>query len=268
MLYRIPLLGALLICFQLQATHTLVVVDLSDRLLCPGVATHDQSLILAAFDQFHQRVKAQLYFKSKDRFSVLFPPQQGVKLPYSAWEQALNLDLSMVPPSQRAKTCKAFEAKLPGLLKTIYEKSHLGSTPKDFPGVDLWQFFNDRLGVEMTRGETHYLMVLTDGYFDFESYEHTIAQGNRRTSTSFFSTLRGPQWREKAQQGHYGLLPLANPLPPGNLTIQVFGLQPKTNDLRELDLLVWCWKDWMAVNQLPLPETYPLRTVNPAKHLK
>jgi hypothetical protein len=252
----------------LGATQTLVVVDLSDRLLQPGVPEHDQALILAAFDRFHQRVKQQLYFKSTERFSVLIPPQHNVSLPYHQWEEALNLDLSMVAPAARARTCKAFATKLPALLKEVYQRANLGPHAKDYPGVDLWSFFNERVGKEMEPQQDHQILVLTDGYFDFESYQHVLKVANRSTSTAFLGQLRGQDWKKKAEQGQYGLLPLNNPLPNNRFHLQVFGVQPKTTDLREMDVLMWCWTDWGRINRWPQPEVYPLRTIQPAKHLK
>jgi hypothetical protein len=56
-----------------ERLNTLVLLDLSDRILQSGQDKKDIGVINAVFAQFEEHVRKQLYLKSEDAFRVVIP---------------------------------------------------------------------------------------------------------------------------------------------------------------------------------------------------
>lgn len=222
-----------------------VLLDLSDRLLAPDQARRDQALILTVFDRFEQAVRQNLIINSRDRFRVVIAPQAGTS--YRPEQVMASLYLDMAGSiAQKRDRLDVFKRLLPGRLQQLYRQATTGkSRPADFRGCDIWQYFNEHLATDLSASHQNLLVVLTDGYFDFEHNSHVLQQGNRFTdSHRLMADLRNrPNWQQILRQPQAGLLPVDKRFAP--VQVWVTELRPKVDHLHELDLLKGIWTKWL-----------------------
>lgn len=222
-----------------------VLLDLSDRILQPNQPRRDRELVQAVFAEFEQHVRQQFIINSTDRFCVVIAPQKGVRYQPEAFMDSLYLDLGRVQLADKRIRLEALKARLPGYLTRLYEQAQAGMRrPQDFAGCDLWQYFNEQLPSDLSRQHQNTLVVVTDGYFDFEHNAHALQRGNRFTDSRALTRLRhDPNWRQTLQRPTEGLLPVPKQLP--NLRVLVAEISPKVDHLEEADLLTALWEKWL-----------------------
>lgn len=228
-----------------RPVNYVVLLDLSDRLLAPDQARRDAALVQAVFAQFEKRVRAQFIINARDRFRVVIAPQRGIRYQTEPFMDALYLDLSTTNLAQKRQRLDALRADLPRQLAQLYA---LALTNKrqagDFAGCDLWQYANEQLPTDLDPTYDNTLVVLTDGYFDFEHNAHGLREGNRTTDARVTDRLRrDANWRTTLAKPGEGLVPTRKPLP--NLSVLVAEVQPKYDTLDEADLLMAVWLKWL-----------------------
>ncbi|GAA4410221.1 hypothetical protein GCM10023187_34560 [Nibrella viscosa] len=229
-----------------QPANYVVLLDLSDRLLQPEQARRDIALIQAVFGRFEEEVRRNLIINSRDQFRVAIAPQQGIAYRPDAYMEDLYLDMSVLGIGDKRKRLDAFKAALPGRLTRLYREATAGKTgSRQFAGCDLWQYFNEQLPTDLAADRRNVLVILTDGYFDFEQNRHAKRQGNRTTDSQMLERLRhDPQWRQTLSRPTEGLLPVGKPFP--NLVVCVAEIRPKYDNLDEMDLLTALWTKWLT----------------------
>jgi hypothetical protein len=228
-----------------KPTNYVVLLDLSDRLLVSGQAERDLALVQAVFARFETTVRQQQLVFSKDCFRVVIAPQKGVNYRPEAFMDALYLDMATLPMADKRKRLDALRTDLPRQLASLYAKALAGKRqPRDFAGCDLWQYANEQLPTDLNPRADNVLVVLTDGYLDFEQNTHGLTQGNRATDSRMLDRLRrDPYWRQTLSRPTEGILPVQKPLP--NLRVCVAEVRPKYDNLHETDLLTTLWDKWL-----------------------
>jgi hypothetical protein len=212
----------------------LVILDLSDRLLNNGQTEKDSAIILAAFNEFEKTAKSPLIVTSNDRFVVRIIAQKG---------SPLHQDLSSVDAAHKNSSFVAFKENLSKTISELYHEAHLGNRSNDYFGIDIWKFFNDEINAEMRPGSENKVVVLTDGYFDFNDNTHVIRTGNKYTSTSFLSSLRGKDWQAEAAQDSTGLIPVSIRTKAQWIIAGLHGKQ--ADDILVEQKLEYFWKKWL-----------------------
>ena len=145
-------------------------------------------------------VRRNLVIKSRDKFRVRIIPQ-GSKLPAEQWENTLCLDMSVLDAGAKARALNTFKGQLHEHLQQLYAAANQGGRSADYFGVDIWKYFNDQVTTDILPGYDNTMLVLTDGYFDFENEAHTMRKKNRFTSTRFYLPWavligsKGQKWR-------------------------------------------------------------------------
>lgn len=228
-----------------RPVNYVVLLDLSDRLLAPDQAHRDAALVQAVFARFEQQVRSQLIINSHDRFRVVIAPQRGISYRPDLYMDALYLDLGATPMAQKRQRLDGLKAALPQKLAQLYTVALAGKRQaREFAGCDLWQYANEQLPTDLDPGYDNVLVVITDGYFDFENNPRALRQGNRATDSRMLERLRrDPNWRATLDKPTEGLLPVTKPLP--NLAVCVAELHPKFDNLKEVDLLTALWDKWL-----------------------
>ena len=220
-----------------------VVLDLSDRLLNIGQSEKDSALIMAAFNEFEKTSRNPLIVTSNDRFTIRIIPQHGSSLLKDNYENKLSIDLSIIDAAHKNSTFIAFKSGLTQTISQLYKDAHLGNSSKDYFGVDIWKFFHDEINSELRNDAENKIIVLTDGYFDFNENSHVISSGNKYTGTSFFiNSLKGKDWQAKAEQDSFGLIPVAIKI---KAQWVIAGIQAKNADILMPTKLVYFWKKWL-----------------------
>lgn len=220
-----------------------VVLDLSDRLLNNGQSEKDSALIMAAFNEFEKTSRNPLIVTSNDRFTIRIVPQHGSSLLKDNYENKLSIDLSTIDAAHKNSAFVAFKSALAQTISQLYKEAHLGNNSKDYFGVDIWKFFHDEINNELRNDAANKVMIVTDGYFDFNENSHVINTGNKYTSTSFLNSLKGKDWQAKAEQDSFGLIPVAIKIKAQWI---IAGIQAKNADILMPTKLVYFWKKWLT----------------------
>lgn len=229
-----------------RPTNYVVLLDLSDRLLAPDQARRDQALVQAVFAQFDARVRQQQIIFANDCFRVVVAPQKGLAYRPEEFMDALYLDMAPLTMADKRKRLDALRADLPRQLSRLYALAVAGKRQtRDFAGCDLWQYVNEQLPTDLKPNADNRLVVLTDGYLDFEHNTHGLTQGNRATDSRMLDRLRhDPHWRQTLNRPTEGLLPISKRLP--NVWFCVAEVRPKVDNLHETDLLTALWDKWLG----------------------
>lgn len=190
--------------------QTIVLLDLSDRILVDRQVEYDSAMIIQSFKLFEQKAKAGLLVNSKDRFQVMIAPQANVKYNREIFCDALTLDFSKIKTGEKVKVLKEFKNSLSNKIHQLYTTARFSSFSKDYAGSQLWQYFNDELPMLTSKDRNTQLIVVTDGYFDFENHAPELKEGNKSTKSNFIDILRksGPSWKNKLISEKYGILPI------------------------------------------------------------
>ena len=239
-----------------------VLLDLSDRLLEPGQPARDTALLGQVLRRFVTGARQKLYAGSADRLKVVVAEQGGTPAAVLAAAQApLAIDLGHTPLLERRQVGKAARA-LQARVTALYGLAAQGHHRQDYAGAELWHYFAERLALDFSPEpamyEEHaYLLVLTDGYLDFENYTNRRQDGQRSSSTRFVSTLarQGAQWPATFAQGRLGLLPF--PAAPALRQVQTLVAEIHPHSEYHFDILQATWQQWLHESGMPVPRLLP-----------
>lgn len=240
-----------------------VLLDLSDRLLAPGQPARDTALLGQVCQAFLAGAARRQYAGSEDRLRVVVAEQASYPPAVQALAQApeLFLDLGALPLTER-RHARARVLALRRTVAALYAAAARGRRPADYAGAELWHYLAERLPYDFPAPDSAHadrccLLVLSDGYLDFEQYAGRRQQGNRYASTRFVAGLarQGRRWSQVWQAGNYGLLPL----PPRPALAGVRTLVAEVNPHADyhLDILTRAWQQWFRESGLPTPQVLP-----------
>jgi hypothetical protein len=221
-----------------------VVLDLSDRILLPEQLDKDFYLIEKYFKIFEENSRRNLVLTSKNRFSVKIIPQKNSPLHVDHYEDLLQLYLDETDVKDKNKSLSALTQSLPKVLKALKKEALFGKTSNAYFGVDIWAYLHDN-GMGLSKsGYDNTVLVLTDGYFDFESQTHVIKDKNQYTSTRFLNELTVTNWKQISETKEYGLLPIK--LEKNTKWIVAGFSGKKANDILQTEKITYFWKKWLT----------------------
>lgn len=231
---------------NLKNDNYVVVLDLSDRIIQkPDQVDIDTNAIRAAFEKFEESVQKNLVVKSGDKFNIRIIPQKLSSLPGNTFENNLSIDLGKYNAAEKLKHLNEYKRTFGNQLKLLYQQAYLGNKTSDFAGVDIWQYFNEQINSDLDSRYNNKVLIITDGYFDFEDKKHGITNESFSTTTApLLMKMNSPAWEKIADSSEIGLLPV-------RLTSEakwlVCGIQPKVGnkDLLESEKLSYLWKKWL-----------------------
>jgi hypothetical protein len=192
----------------------IILLDLSDRLIVQDQQPQrDKEIIKHLYSLFEEKVKKEMYLKSRDEIRVVIAPQKGAGLNRNSFEDKLYVNMSSMDPiSRKAKEEKRRE-DFSANLDTLYRKAVFSRNPEDYYGADIWKYFYEDLKIDYSQDTLtqNYLFILTDGY-------PIVGQQNK-------------------------LLKVKNDFP--DLEIVLLEAAPREKDL-EWDHLMSIWEDWFT----------------------
>ncbi len=147
--------------------------------------------------------------------------------------------------AEKLKKLEAFKLEFSNHLRGLYQQAFLGNKNSDFEGVDIWQYFNEQINSDLDSGYINRVLVLTDGYFDFQDKNRgSTDEQNSTTSTPLLQKMTGKTWKAKADSLDLGLVPVKIKVPA---LWQICGIQSKAgdNDILESEKLSYLWKKWL-----------------------
>lgn len=232
-----------------KSNNYVVIIDLSDRIIQrQDQAEIDTTAIRALFEKFEKSVQKNLTVKSSDKFSFRIIPQSNSSLPEGFFENNLSIDMGTYSAAEKLNKLNTFKSNFSTHLKTLYQQAFLGNKTTDYAGVDIWQYFNDQINSDLDNGYNNQVLIITDGYFDFQDKQHGITDNQHATTTGpLLSKMSGFQWKTIADSLDLGLIPVKLDIPA---TWQVCGIQSKygDKDLLEAKKLSYIWGKWLVAS--------------------
>ena len=227
---------------QINPKNFVILLDLSDRITKEGVMETDKEIITEIFNLFVNQVRTNITINSRDKFKLRMLPQSSNAYSLVKYENHLSIDMESINIANKNIKIKEIEGKLDKSLEKLYKIAFKGSDKKDYSGTDIWKYFNEQLENDLEQNCENFVIVITDGYFDFEDHSHTLNKYNLYTSSIFYKYLAGSNWKQKAEKYGYGLMPCSF---NAEFSTIVVGLNPKTNSLIELEKIQYFWIMWM-----------------------
>ena len=192
----------------------IILLDLSDRLIVQNnQPERDKQIIRNLYSLFEEKVKKELYIKSRDELKVVMAPQLGAILNRNLFEDRLYVNIGDLNPVERKAKEEERRNSFFANLDTLYHEAVFSKNPQDYYGADIWKYFYEDLKVDYSRDTLtqNYLFILTDGY-------PIVGQQNK-------------------------LLQVRNEFP--NLQIVLLEAAPRERDL-EWDHLMNMWETWFT----------------------
>lgn len=145
----------------------IVLLDLSDRLIVQdNQPERDKEIVKYIYSLFEEKVKKELYIKSRDEIKVVIAPQKGSGLPIYDFEDKLYVNMDNINNMVRKKGEQQRRERFNGTLDTLYQEAVFSNDPEDFYGADIWKYFYEDLKVDFAKDTLtrNILFILTDGY--------------------------------------------------------------------------------------------------------
>ena len=223
-----------------------VILDLSDRIIQNADQTDiDTNAIRAVFERFEKSVQSHLVVKSGDKFSIRIIPQQASSLPGNTFENNLSIDMGKYNAAEKLHKLTEFRNNFSRQITLLYQQAYLGNKNSDFAGVDIWQYFNEQVNSDLDSRYNNKVIILTDGYFDFEDPRHGINTNNQSTTTSsLLKKMSGIEWQNNSDDNKIGLVPVRLGS-EANWLICGIQTKPGNKDLLENEKLCYLWKKWL-----------------------
>jgi hypothetical protein len=228
-----------------------IILDLSDRVLNKNQLFYDIAQIELIFKRFKKKAKQNLIITSKDRFVLKIIPQKDSALDIDYYENILQLRLDQLSIRDKNQRLEQLDSILTSTLEKLKKEAVLGNKHTDYAGVDLWAFLNENKGNLTSKGYENTIIIMTDGYLDFENNNHVIKQKNQFTGTKFLKNLNDNDWKLDAKNKDIGILPISLDF---KATWIVTGIKSKqTSDLFQVSKIKYFWNKWIKESA----NTYP-----------
>jgi hypothetical protein len=227
----------------IKPLNYVVIIDLSDRILVKNQLDKDILLIASLYKKFEEKSKQNLILNAKNRFSVKIIPQKNSPLDTDYFENKLQIYLDEINVKDKHSKLQLLSNSLSNELRKLKREALYSQKSNDYFGVDIWAYFHDN-GKQLSKPNyENKVLVLTDGYFDFENQSHVIRQNSQYTSTSFLKELTTSDWKQKAISKKIGLLPIQLDKNTKWIIAGVSG--KKANDILQTEKIIFFWKKWL-----------------------
>ena len=145
----------------------IILLDLSDRLIVQdNQPERDKELIRHIYTLFEERVRQNLYLRSRDEIKVVIAPQRGAGLQNEVYEDSLYIDMDNIPGVLRRKQEEKRRTIFYDNLDRLYDKAVFSNVPEEYYGADIWKYFYEDLKVDYVKDTLtkNFLFLVTDGY--------------------------------------------------------------------------------------------------------
>ena len=142
-------------------------LDLSDRLIVQDdQPERDKKIIKQLYALFEEKVKRELYIKSRDEIKVVIAPQRGSRLNTEVYEDRLYVNMQNIKNIFRKGKEEERRNNFHANLDTLYREAVFSKRPENYYGADIWKYFYEDLKVDYVQDTLteNYLFILTDGY--------------------------------------------------------------------------------------------------------
>lgn len=145
----------------------IILLDLSDRLIVQdNQPERDKELIRHLYTLFEDRVRKNLYLRSRDEIRVVIAHQRGAGLQNEVYEDSLYINMENIPGVVRRKKEEERREVFFNNLDRLYDQAVFSKNPKQYYGADIWKYFYEDLKVDYVNDTLtqNFLFLFTDGY--------------------------------------------------------------------------------------------------------
>jgi uncharacterized protein YhhL (DUF1145 family) len=145
----------------------IVLLDLSDRLIVQDKQPErDKEIIRELYKLFENRVKRNLYIKSRDEIKVVMAPQKGTRLSREVFEDKLYVNMENIKNIYRKPKEKQRRDAFFANIDSLYQQAVFSKNPENYNGADIWKYFYEDLKIDYAKDSLtqNFLFILTDGY--------------------------------------------------------------------------------------------------------
>lgn len=145
----------------------IVLLDLSDRLIVQiNQPERDKQIIRRIYELFEDRVRKNLYIKSKDEIKVVIAPQLGSGVNRDVFEDRLYVNMDNIQNVYRKLNEDQRRKNFFANLDTLYREAVFSQDTDDYYGADIWKYFYEDLAMDYSNEPLteNYLFIITDGY--------------------------------------------------------------------------------------------------------
>lgn len=145
----------------------IILLDLSDRLIVQSnQSDRDKDIVGELYTLFEERVKSNLYVRSRDEIKVVIAPQRGSDIPTEEYEDKLYVNMGGIPNVLRRANEEERKDTFMTALNELYKKAIFSKVPEQYYGADIWKYFYEDLESDISSDTLtkNFLFILTDGY--------------------------------------------------------------------------------------------------------
>lgn len=173
-----------------QATERhnyIILLDLSDRLIRHAdQAERDKTVIRDIYRQFEEKVRRDLFIRSKDAIKVVLAHQENSPVQEISAENQLYVNMEKVPLKDRKKMEEQRRDRFFKALDDLYGKALFSRSPGAYKGADIGKYFEEDIRRDLIAGDNtiNFVFVLTDGYMYIEGKQSGLS-GWRTVNRNF-----------------------------------------------------------------------------------
>lgn len=145
----------------------IVLLDLSDRLIVQdNQPERDKEIIKYIYQLFEEKVRKDLYIRSRDEIKVVIAPQRGAGLSTNEYEDRLFINMENIKNIYRRPNEEQRRKDFYANLDSLYDEAVFSNVPDKYYGADIWKYFYEDLETDYVRDTLarNFLFILTDGY--------------------------------------------------------------------------------------------------------
>src|SRR5260221_11424528 len=145
----------------------IILLDLSDRLIVQDdQPKRDKEIIKNLYSIFEEKVRKELYIKSRDEIRGVIAPQLGAGLNRNVFEDRLYVNMTNLNLVERKAREEERKKNFFANLDTLYHRAVFSHRPEDYNGADIWKYFYEDLKIDYSKDTltNNFLFILTDGY--------------------------------------------------------------------------------------------------------
>jgi hypothetical protein len=235
----------------------IVLLDLSDRIENQTQIRRDKEIFNHILNAFEKRQQFKyMYLTSSDRIQFTWANQESQNNPVFN-ELKNNLYLDMAGGRLNGRTTRPEFTNLKSSLIENFNQlyTELSSLPKT--GSDIWSWFNTDLSILLRDGYNNHVIVISDGYLQFNSRLADKRQSKTYMETNDLELLRNKlNWLETFSDNSMNLIPPNIVIDDVNLLLLEFDPKNELRVTNEFAILKHYWETWLIDSGLAFKGIY------------
>lgn len=243
-------------CAKNNNTNFIILSSLDDR-VCKSDGSNtdieDKKIIRFFKEQYFNLIKNQAKIKqTKSFFDFRIAPQDDLDTKLNDFENSLSVNLQSFKRQPNVQFFKPWNESFNNNLDAFYSIATLKEKKSEYKGARVTSYIDDMLLSDLEKASScskNILVILTDGYFDYEADQigllnKDVNSSRTSTSTSIFKKLRGKSgYEEIFKKEKLGVYPPKKSF--NELYVIVYGLKTKNPSQNESGILKLIWDDYL-----------------------